>query len=135
MPAGIATARDGGFDDDSGAQQKRGCRPIELADGCKAESRLRPMAIERAADPGAAGRRARHRRDRQLRNVGRWLVSVGAAWYLLGRGLQLIRHDVSAPGWWWGVTLTLLVCGGSIWVARRVRWRAAGRSSSPYASA
>ena len=84
---------------------------------------------------GELARPVGHRRDRQLRNASRWLTSAGVSWYLLGRVLQVTRHGSSVPGWWWVVTLALLLTGGCVWVARRSRWRAAGRSSSPRASA
>ena len=84
-----------------------------------------------ASDPLVHDRRPEHeRRDRQLRNAGRWLIALGSLWYALGRVVQLTSAQSDAPGWWWAGTVTLLLLGACVWSVRRLRWRAIGRTGA-----
>lgn len=82
---------------------------------------------------GLDQRPVRHRRDRKLRNAGRWLVAAGGCWYVLGRGLQLGSRG-NVPDWWWIVTALLATAGALVWAARRRRWHSQSRSNTPRAS-
>jgi hypothetical protein len=86
--------------------------------------------LRMAPDYFADARPAEHRRDRELRNAGRWLAAVGLTWYLLGRVAQAASQRTEAPDWWWWGTLVLAAVGASVWIARRHRWRGQGRRSS-----
>jgi len=83
--------------------------------------------VNRLSSVDGDARPALHRTDRKLRNAARWLGAAGVAWYALGRATQVGSGHAEAPGWWWAVTLLLLVSGAVVWVSRRLRWQAGDR--------
>jgi hypothetical protein len=107
-------------------------RDPELAAPAGGSTEPAPVGDTRPATELA--RPARHQGDRVLRNASTWLISVGTGWYFLGRTIQAGSGNVSAPDWWWLVTLGLVTAGAVVWVGRRVRWHGHGRSNAPYGS-